>query len=134
MGKSYAPPVRIIESMRPLVCALHPDECHAALFEASKVQREFRDADAEFERYRKAHIARQASRRAEIARLLDRSRSASEVREVAVQERHSIACGEVFVVRLDTTDLIERRAMTPEEREWFDQQGDERDGVTNSEG
>lgn len=112
MGKAYRLPVRVVPVTLELSCAVTPAEAQRAREDVFELQ-------GRRDEKRRAIKALQAELAGIESAIVRKMRAASELweqREVLCEERHIWATGEVEVVRLDTRELVRRRAMTPEER------------------
>lgn len=102
---------------RQLPVALSPEERLELLNKAGRLQNELLEIENDLREYKARANARLQEKTEEFLRCLDEARTWTRVREVDCEERRDYALGEVFVVRLDTMEVVERRPLKRSEKQ-----------------
>lgn len=121
MGKAYRLPERCERETRVLPCVFTKSEVKRAAQTVLELEARLQELKAQ-RALLKAEIKSIEGR---IAREGRAARQLFDDREVLCERRYVWAKGMVYVVRLDTAELIETRAMTPGEQDALEQESEE---------
>lgn len=108
---------QVVPTTRELPCPMSPEEQVEAAQQAGKFQRELLDLEAEFRRLKAEKNAEIQAKSEQFSEALERMHTGSVLREVACEERHDYGAGIVYVVRLDTVEVVDQRPMSAKERQ-----------------
>lgn len=118
MGKAYRPSMRVVPVSRTLPCVVTRDEAEAAKREVFELELQRLAIQQRIERWKKE----QAGKASAIAAKMRAAVEMFEERDVLCEERHVLEHGTVYLVRLDTEELVSKRPMTPEEHRVFEEE------------
>lgn len=109
--------IRSLPVRRLLPCPLSEQEQLELARRTAQVEQELMAVDEEYRRLKAEKYAELKAKSVEFSECLAKMRAGAEDREVECEERYDYGNGTVYVVRLDTLDVVETRSMTPQERQ-----------------
>jgi seryl-tRNA synthetase len=118
MGKAYRPSMRVVPVARDLACIVTREEAELAKREVFELEAKRAELRKRIDQLQKEQAGLQSA----IAAKVRAATELFEERPVLCEERHVLEQGTVFLVRLDTEELVSQRAMTPEEHRTFEEE------------